>query len=140
MWRREAAILFVGLILASAAWCRENTAQAEPMTVTLTEGQNGSTVALALESTLTVRLSAQLGTGYSWAITQQNGQALRLTKEYVESPSGLMPGGTETQVFVFSSIAAGDENVELAYRQPWQSDQPPARTFRFRAIVQESGK
>src|SRR5262249_61437944 len=84
---------------------------------------------------LVVRLPAQLGTGFSWAVIRRKGDVLRLTQQRTESAGQLRPGGPEEQVFVFAPQASGSEEVELAYRRPWGKDPEPARIFRFCATV-----
>jgi inhibitor of cysteine peptidase len=111
------------------------SAHADSNTVVLIESQNGKTVQLPIGGQLVVRLPAQLGTGFSWAVVSRKGDALRLTQQRTESAGQLRPGGSEEQVFVFAPQTSGFEQVELAYRRPWEKDQPPARVFRFSATV-----
>jgi len=111
------------------------SAHADSKTLVLTESENGKTVQLPLGGQLVVRLPAQLGTGFSWAVVSRKGDALRVTEQRTESAGQLRPGGSEEQVFVFAPQASGSEDVELAYRRPWEQNQPPARTFRFSATV-----
>jgi len=111
------------------------SAHADSKTLVLTESENGKTVQLPLGGQLVVRLPAQLGTGFSWAVVSRKGGALRVTEQRTESAGQLRPGGSEEQVFVFAPQASGSEDVELAYRRPWEQNQPPARTFRFSATV-----
>jgi len=111
------------------------SAHADSNTLVLTESENGKTVQLPLGGQLVVRLPAQLGTGFSWAVVSRKGDALRVTEQRTESAGQLRPGGSEEQVFVFAPQASGSEDVELAYRRPWEQNQPPARTFRFSATV-----
>ena len=103
-------------------------------TITLSESQNGSTVQLSSDSKLLVRLPAQLGTGYVWTVVKQDDKVLRLAAKNVEGQQKL-PGGTDLQLFQFSPVSQGSTDVELAYKQPWQNDQEPARVFRFRVVV-----
>lgn len=121
----------VSSIASERAW-------AQMATITLSEAQDGSTVQLPHNSSLVVRLPAQLGTGFSWAVMKQNGHAVRLSKDYVETGHDSLPGGKEAQVFVFAPIGAGAEDIELAYRQPWLQNQPPARTFHIHVFVSNS--
>lgn len=111
------------------------SARADTDTLRLTESENGKTVQLPLGGQLIVRLPAQLGTGFSWAVVRRKGDILRLTQQRTESAGQLRPGSPEEQVFVFEPQASGSEEIELAYRRPWEQNQPPARIFRFSAIV-----
>lgn len=110
-------------------------AHAEANTIVLTESANGKAVQLPHGIQLVVRLPAQLGTGFSWAVVQHKGDALRLTEQHTERATQMRPGGAEEQVFVFAPQTSGSEEVEFAYRRPWEKDQPPARIFRFSVTV-----
>ena len=110
-------------------------ARADANTLVLTESENERTVQLPINGQLIVRLPAQLGTGFSWAVVRRNGNVLRLMQQRTESTGQLRPGGAEAQVFVFAPQASGSEDVELAYRRVWEQDRPPARIFRFSGIV-----
>jgi inhibitor of cysteine peptidase len=128
-------ILWVGMVVASV----NTLTAAEPATPalvkTLTETDNGASVALTSKSRLMVRLAVQAGTGYSWT-PKSASSLLRLVKSYVETPTHGLPGGTETQVFVFTPIASGTDELEIDYRRPWEHGGAPAQVFRFTATVE----
>ena len=128
-------ILWVGMVVASV----NALIAAEPATPTLvqtlTETDNGASVALTSKSGLTVRLPVQAGTGYSWT-PKSAGSLLRLVKSYVETPIHMLPGGKETQVFEFTAVASGTAELELDYRRPWEHGGAPAKVFRFTATVE----
>jgi len=128
-------LLTEALIVVQLIGAPTMSAHADSNTLVLTESENGKTVQLPLGGQLVVRLPAQLGTGFSWAVVSRKGDALRVTEQRTESAGQLRPGGSEEQVFVFAPQASGSEDVELAYRRPWEQNQPPARTFRFSATV-----
>lgn len=128
------ATILVAMILAIVAGGNIGVAQTSTATVTVAERQNGSTIELSKGQTLVIRLSAQLGTGFSWAIQKTDGVAMELVKSDTEGGTG-MPGAAETQVFVLKPAKTGTAKIELAYRQPWMRDTPPAKTFNLQVIV-----
>jgi predicted secreted protein len=108
---------------------------ADPTPVTVSEAQSGSTVRLSKGKTLIVRLPAQLGTGFSWGITQVKGAPVRLASSQTESQSAGSPGASETQIFTFEATDRGAGEIELGYRQPWMKDQAPSRNFTLHVVV-----
>jgi predicted secreted protein len=128
-------ILWVGMVVASVNALTAAESATPVLVKTLTETDNGASVALTSKSRLMVRLLVQAGTGYSW--TPKSARSLlRLVKSYVETPIHMLPGGTETQVFEFTAVASGRDELELDYRQPWDHGGAPAQVFRFTATVE----
>ena len=101
----------------------------------VTEAQNGDSVNLSEGQQLVIRLSAQLGTGYSWSLVSSESTPLRLLNERTEPRSVAEPGGQETQLFTFSAAAAGSTELKLAYRRPWLPHDAAARGFSLRVTV-----
>lgn len=125
-----AAMIMLGLAASRGA----SMAQPIPERVTAAESQNGGTVELSKDQQLVIRLPAQLGTGFSWAIQSMTGVAMQLVKSDIENGAGI-PGAPETQVFVVKPAQTGNGEIELAYRQPWMRDKQPAKTFKLHIIV-----
>jgi predicted secreted protein len=119
----------LGIICAAMAFA------AESMPITVSEAQNGSTVRLSKGKSLVIKLPAQLGTGYSWGVTDLKGAPVRLAGSQIEGPSAGFPGGSETQVFTFEAVDGGAGEIELGYRQPWMTDKAPSRNFTVRVVV-----
>jgi inhibitor of cysteine peptidase len=128
-------ILWAGMAVAGVNALTASEPAARALVKTLTETDNGASVALTLKSRLTVRLPVQAGTAYSW-IPKSASSLLRLVKSYVETSAHRLPGGTETQVFVFTPVASGTDELELDYQRPWEHGGAPAQVFRFTATVE----
>lgn len=128
-------ILCVGMVVASVGVLAVAEPAPPALVKTLTQKDNGAAVGLTLQGRVMVRLPTQPGTGYAWA-PKAASSLLRLVKSYVETPTHLLPGGTETQVFVFSPVASGTDEIELDYRRPWEHGGAPAQVFRFTATAQ----
>jgi len=100
----------------------------------VTEAQNGQNVQIGINDVLFVRIQAQAGTGYSWAVTTVP-SFLRLSQEHTK-PTGLtIPGGPEVQLFTFKPISSGNALLSFAYRRPWETGQPPVRTYNVKVSV-----
>jgi len=122
------------LVLASwllAVGCTSPLRAVEPSgDVVVTERDAGGEVGITRGATLIVRLSAQLGTGYSWQISENDPSHLRLLgPPSLERSGNDQPGATQEQVFRFVAEKPGTTPLMLRYRRPWEPDAPPARTF-----------
>ena len=101
----------------------------------LTEAQNGATVRVRVRAQITVRLEAQLGTGYGWQVDGLP-SGLRAAGESQETPSGQpRVGGTDIQVFRFTASRKGRFHLRFAYRRPWDKASPPQRVFQTTIVV-----
>jgi predicted secreted protein len=102
--------------------------------IVVTEAQNGQDVRIGTKGVLIVRLRAQAGTGYSWAITDAP-PFLRLSEEHNEPAGRPIPDGPEFQLFTFKPTGSGNAPLSFAYRRPWEASQPPARTYNVKVTV-----
>lgn len=105
-----------------------------PDPLTVTQADAGKSVSLALGERLNVHLSAQFGTGYSWAAASDSTPLLKFESSSAQGSAGL-PGGVQIQELVFTATTAGTGTLKLEYRQPWVKDTPPSRTFSIAVTV-----
>jgi inhibitor of cysteine peptidase len=104
--------------------------------VALTEQDNNREINLGKGATLTIRLEAQLGTGYSWQTAKYEAEVLKpVGKPAIEKSETKKVGGVEHQIFRFRALKAGSSVLELHYVRPWQKDVPPLRIFRVTVQV-----
>jgi predicted secreted protein len=96
---------------------------------------DGKSITLARGATFAVKLAAQSGTGYSWAVTKVDGAAVTAVGHKETEGTPQMPGAPMREVFRFTAAAAGTATVELALRRPWEKDVAPARTFHVSVTV-----
>ena len=105
-----------------------------PPALTVTQADAGKPVTLSVGQRLTVHLSAQLGTGYSWVAASDSTPLLKF-----ENSSALgsadMPGGAQLQELVFTATGAGQGTLNLEYRQPWVKNTPPSKTYSLSVTV-----
>jgi len=77
------------LMLMTPSWNGPIMAQAGGGIVSVAEDANGKTIELSKEQDLIIRLPAQLGTGYSWAVRDTTGAATHLVQSKVEDGKGV---------------------------------------------------
>jgi inhibitor of cysteine peptidase len=126
-------IIAVGLILVASGLSACASAAGIPKT--LTEADNGSTVQLRNGEKLVIELAGNPTTGYSWepvlpgdSIVTQIGQA-----EFTPESNKLGAGGTVS--LTFQAIATGQQNLQLVYHRPFESDVAPLHSFTVNLVV-----
>lgn len=132
----NANILFAGAAFFLAALFATGSqamgAQPDPLTVTQTDA--GKSVSLAVGQRLSVHLSEQAGTGYSWHTASDSTPLLKF--EGASTGSGAtMPGGTEIRVLVYSASAAGKGTLKIDLSRSWEKDQPAAKSFSIAVTI-----
>lgn len=102
-----------------------------PADHTVTEDDNGKEIQVAPGDTLTVRLGAQLGTGYGWDVTSGPGSLLEQTNQRpkIESNRNPKPGSSEIEVFQFTARRRGRVRLGFAYRRPADKESDAQKTF-----------
>ena len=120
---------FALLLIAAIAFGSLGTAMAvEP--ITLTEAQNGKSVAVAKGTSIIISLESTPSTGYVWQMGKNDNAVLKLVGAPTFEPGAKqMPGAPGHQLFKFEAIASGSDAVELGYVRPWEKDLTPARKF-----------
>ncbi len=111
-----------------------DTVSGAPRRVVVTEAKNGQNVQIGINDVLIVRLQAQAGTGYSWVVTTVP-SFLRLPQEHTEPTGRTIPGGPDAQLFTFKPISSGNAHLSFAYRRPWETGRPPARSYNVKVSV-----
>lgn len=118
------------------AWTgRTDNAKGE---MVVTDTDNGKQLTLAVGQKLLVKLSAQLGTGYSWSLVGDAGPEFASIDAGESDGGKTVPGAAETQTFGFEARAAGTRELQFAYRRQWEKDAPAAKTFSIKATVTPS--
>ncbi len=127
---------FTLLAFAPFAGCDDSSGNGSAATVTVTQAQNGGTVALAVGETLVVQLAGNPTTGYEWTIATIDAAFLQaLGSTYAADSDALGAGGTYT--FRFRAMQAGTTTLALAYRRAWE---PAAiETFTLAVNIQDAG-
>jgi len=125
------------LLVVSTALCAVESSR--PNQRVVNEADTGSKIKLDLGSTLAVRLAAQLGTGYSWQISERDAACLSEAEPArVEGPSKERPGSEQFQVFTFRALKPCQTRLELRYIRSWEK--PPKASKVFSVEVEISKK
>ena len=137
-----AALPSASAILAAApATPASPPATAPAAALAVTEAYNGKTLKLGDAVTVTISLAGNATTGYSWAVSKVEGDALQQAGDIQyapqRAPAGMVgTGGTSTATF--RAVKAGQSVITLAYARPWENGTPPAKTFQVTIVVEKA--
>jgi inhibitor of cysteine peptidase len=128
-------MLLIGVAMVAQSTKTPATKHTSPL-VTVGEKDNGTTVDLAQDEILVVKLPGNPTTGYSWAVVGEP-SPLALVKSTTQrtAKSKTMAGAPSVQIFRFQANAAGIVSLTLHYRRPWEHEAPPAKTYTLRVQV-----
>lgn len=102
--------------------------------VVVTEKEAGELVELEKGQELQVELAANPTTGFSWGLTENEGDILATSGKsfFTQDTSGearVGAGGTET--WVFDAKNRGKTKIQFEYRQPFEKGALPAKVVSF---------
>ncbi len=121
--KRSYVALGAFLVVLSSACGGVTGPSPAPASVAVTEAQNGTSVVLARGGTLTVRLSSNPATGYSWVIGTAPSEVLLASGSGLQWPADgvdARPGAPGTAWWTFVAASTGSTSFSLRYIQPWQ--------------------
>jgi len=75
--------------------------------------------------------------GLEWALKNISDQAvLKLVNQKFKPPeSGVDSGDNGQEIWSFKALGTGESTIYMEYRQPWQQQFPPEKTFTLTVIV-----
>ena len=146
-------LLIVALALLGAACTPENEGEdvtppasnevaaptPDDVAVRITAAQAGQTVEVAVNQRFAVELVGVPTAGYAWqpaqlpAFVTRAGEATGNTIAEQSQPGYV--GGNHWEVLMFVATQAGTGELVLEQRRPWESDEPPADTFRVTIVA-----
>jgi predicted secreted protein len=105
----------------------------------VTAGQDGGAIALQRGETLVVTLEAKTATGFRWETVAGTGTVLSPvgTPDYL--PAEVAPGmvgAPGEMVFRYRAAAAGQTELVLDYRRPFEKGAAAAKSVRYAVSVQ----
>ena len=117
----------LGMLLLTFASSASNGA-AKVTTTTLTQKDNGSTVAIEIGGIVNVTLPGNITTGYSWAVDRIDASIIKpVGDHYIPSQTGQVRVGSGGEfTFDFKALKAGDTKIRLIYARPWEKAAPQA--------------
>ena len=100
--------------------------------------QAGGAVSLKVGWELEVQLPANHTTGYSWVLMPVDNPAVKSQGEatYRENTTAGKVGVGGVEIWRFSTIKAGEEDLKFEYRRPWEKETPAAKTMTIQVTVQ----
>jgi inhibitor of cysteine peptidase len=127
-----------------AAPVRPNAEVAAPtpgdVSVRITAVQAGQTVHVRVNHRFSVELIGVPTAGYVWTPVQMPAFLSRAGEtggntSAAQSQPGFV-GGNHWEVFMFVPMEAGTGEIVFAQRRPWETNEPPADTFRVSVIAE----
>ena len=104
--------------------------------LTLTEEQNGGTVALKVNDHVRVQIDGNPTTGYTWETENLDTNLLEQVGEAKFTQSSTLVGAGGTFVFTFKALKAGITHLHLIYHRTFEKDTPPAQIFDVTVDIQ----
>jgi len=128
LWGVFLAVLLLLLVVVSLAACGEEADGAEP--AVYTEADDGRSVQATVGDVITVRLSENPSTGYSWEPTYSAGLEPGEDAFVAPSASPELVGAAGTRSFRFEVSAMGKQTFAAVYERPWEAGTAePAEEF-----------
>ncbi len=98
------------------------------------EHSDGSEIKVALNDEFEVALPETRTAGYHWIIGEKGEPMLKLLSE-TTTPSTVSVGGSGKHLWRFRAVSAGETELKLEYRRPWQKSEEPTRAFSLKVHV-----
>jgi inhibitor of cysteine peptidase len=95
---------------------------------------SAASITLRVGQVLELSAPAELGAGYSWAVTETP-PILAPQGEAGVARDPAEEGGKDRQVFTFRATQPGVGELALAYRRPWEREVPPRDERRIPVTV-----
>jgi len=97
----------------------------------------GKEVELADGGSLTLTLECNPKIGLEWELKNVSDQTvLKLVNQKFKPPeSGATSGGNGQEIWSFKALGTGESAIYMEYRQPWQRQFPPEKTFSLIVVV-----
>ena len=122
-------ILAISLTIAGAWLCQAQTEE-----LVLTEQDDGRTVEVNVQQSISIQLRGNPSTGYSWLENSKGDSVVSAGEStYTPDPGGAVGGGG-TYRFPFLASSAGTTILSFRYEQPWNPGSL-ARTFTVTIVV-----
>ena len=96
---------------------------------TLTEEQNGGTVALIVNDTVRVKLDGNPTTGFTWETENLDASLLQRLGEPDFARNSNLTGSGGAFTFAFKARKEGSTHLRLIYHRPFEKDKAPLRIF-----------
>ena len=97
--------------------------------VTLTEKDNGGSIALAVNGVFLVQLAGNPSTGYIWEADDLDATHFRQIGNYAFSADSHLAGASGLFTLTFKALSSGKAVLRLVYHRTFEKGVPPLKTF-----------
>jgi inhibitor of cysteine peptidase len=122
------ALVVILILLLGLGGTALPAASADETVVSLSEANDGDTVALRGDQILVIDLEGNLSTGYLWEVAAVDDAILLQVGQFEFRQYSDVVGSAGRQTLRFRAAGEGRTGLVLAYRRPWE-DAAPLRTF-----------
>jgi inhibitor of cysteine peptidase len=109
-----------------------------PEPVTVSAAQTGTSVALAADQALLVRLPSNPTTGYRWIYVEPKDAVFRVdgpsTYEAAQT-GGNVAGAGGIEIWKLAPLKPGAQQLRFEYRRPWEQDIAPSQVVTYPVTV-----
>ena len=95
--------------------------------VVVTEPKKDDRVEVSSGDVFSIKLKAQLGTGFSWGFENKCAFIETFGKPAQYKVDELKPGGYEFQEFMFKAKSQGEGKIAFKYSRPWLKNEKPQK-------------
>lgn len=128
-----AAVLVAGCTSGGNPPPSTNVTAAAPLL--LNESLNGSTIAVPLNTTLTLELAENPTTGYVWNLSTTQGLRVASTDFIPDDPKGTRVGAGGVRRWQIEAVATGLQQITGIYARPWENSTADATTYSVEVSV-----
>lgn len=98
--------------------------------VLISEKDDGKTITVSQGTEVSVELTGNMTTGYSWNVSSVSGKAAKQNGDVAyTSDAGIALGRGGLFTTKFTTATIGDTTVKMEYKRPWEKKTAPAKTF-----------
>lgn len=90
---------------------------------------NGRVIDARIGQLVTIRLEANLTTGYSWQVKELDERVLKPLGAWEFKPKSKAIGAASMQTLRFDCVSAGKTRMVLTYVRPWEETVKPVKVF-----------
>lgn len=96
---------------------------------------NGSTIAVPLNTTLTLELAENPSTGYSWNLTTTSGLRVAADEYVPATTNATIVGAGGIHRWEIITVATGLQQITGVYARPWENSTADATTYSVEVSV-----
>lgn len=126
-------MLICGLCFAG---CSFISSKISKVPLELDENDSGTEIPLAVGDQFSINLEGNLTTGYAWSIVKIDEGMLKQQGEPQYKRDNDLIGAGEITTFTFEALGAGQTQLELEYKRPFEVDEPALKTFMVKIVIQ----